>query len=120
MAELKENEEKLMNQNIEDQPPPTSAYSKKRQVIFYQQKLPKLNITSKILATFCATLGCLLNGAAIGYTGPALPSLGNITGRSNDGYDLYGGDMIVSPQQASWISMESKMLEIQVLLMILL
>ena len=42
MAELKENEEKLMNQNIEDQPPPTSAYSKKRQVIFHQQKLPKI------------------------------------------------------------------------------
>ena len=118
MAELKENEEKLMNQNIEDQPPPTSAYSKKRQVIFHQQKLSKLNVASKILATFCATLGCLLNGVAIGYTGPALPSLGNITGRSNDGYDLYGGDMIVSPQQASWISMEK--LEIHVLSIILL
>ena len=32
---------------------PTSTYSKKRQV----------------LATICATLGCLLNGAAIGFTG---------------------------------------------------
>ena len=32
---------------------PTSSYSKKRQ----------------ILATICATLGCLLNGAAIGFTG---------------------------------------------------
>ena len=32
---------------------PTSSYSKKRQV----------------LATICATLGCLLNGAAIGFTG---------------------------------------------------
>ena len=28
---------------------------------------------SQILATICATLGCLLNGSVIGYTGPAIP-----------------------------------------------
>ena len=57
-----------------------------------------------MLATLCATLGCLLNGAAIGFTGPALPSLLNITGSSNDGTNLWGGDMVIGPQQASWIS----------------
>ena len=29
--------------------------------------------SSQILATLCATLGCLLNGSVIGYTGPAIP-----------------------------------------------
>ena len=37
----------------------TSTYSKKKQV----------------LATICATLGCLLNGAAIGFTGGLSNSL---------------------------------------------
>ena len=30
-------------------------------------------VQSQILATICATLGCLLNGSVIGYTGPAIP-----------------------------------------------
>ena len=29
----------------------------------------------QVLATLCATLGCLLNGAVIGYSSPTLPSL---------------------------------------------
>ena len=29
--------------------------------------------SSQVLATLCATLGCLLNGSVIGYTGPAIP-----------------------------------------------
>jgi hypothetical protein len=30
---------------------------------------------TQILATFCATYGCLLNGTVIGYSAPAIPSL---------------------------------------------
>ena len=39
-----------------------------------------------------------MNGGAIAYTGPALPNL------MNDGAkDLYGNDLSVSFQSASWI-----------------
>ena len=44
------NENTLLNQNLPDIVPKSSTFAKKRQV----------------LATVCATLGCLLNGAAIG------------------------------------------------------
>ena len=57
-----------------------------------------------MLATFCATLGCLLNGAVIGYTGPAIPSLMNKTGVAEGGRDAYGGELVLGPQEASWIS----------------
>jgi len=60
----------------------SSPYSKKKQVF----------------ATFCATLGCLLNGAVIGYTGPAIPSL------TNNGTSIWGSQTSVDIQQASWIT----------------
>jgi len=63
----------------------TSLYSKRKQV----------------LATLFATLGCLLNGAVIGYTGPAIPSLMNTTGMGNN---VYGADLVLGPQEASWIT----------------
>lgn len=63
----------------------SSTYSKKKQV----------------LATFCATLGCLLNGSVIGYTSPAIPSLRN-------GTTVWAsheqGAMALNYQQASWIT----------------
>ena len=61
----------------------TSAYSKRKQV----------------LATFCVTLGCLLNGAVIGYTSPAIPSMIN-SNTSN----VWGGNTPVSFQQTSWVT----------------
>jgi len=71
------------------QQPPThvsSPYSKKRQV----------------LATVCATLGCLLNGAVIGFTGPAIPSLMNQT--DTGGYTIWNSPIKLTPSDASWIT----------------
>ena len=61
-------------------------------------------------AALCTTLGCLLNGAAIAYTGPAIPSLTNITGDPNDGGTVWGGDIRVDAQEASWIGNKEKRL----------
>ena len=63
-----------------------------------------------MLAALCTTLGCLLNGAAIAYTGPAIPSLTNITGDPNDGGTVWGGDIRVDAQEASWIGNNEKRL----------
>ena len=92
-----------MNNN---DPPQSSPHSKKKQVMadVLTQCLIKMSKPFKILATFCATLGCLLNGAVIGYTGPALPSLLNITDSSNDGWSVWGEHMVITAQEASWIS----------------
>ena len=57
----------------------------------------------QLVATVCTTLGCLLNGTAIAYTGPALPSLLNITGDPDDGADIWAGDLVINAQEASWI-----------------
>ena len=51
------------------------------------------------MATVCATLGCLLNGAVIGYTGPALPSLADPAGDS-----LWGPALVLGDQEGSWIT----------------
>jgi len=63
----------------------SSAYSKRKQV----------------LATFCATLGCLLNGSVIGYTSPAIPSLTNGT-TVWDPTNI--GAIALDYQQASWLT----------------
>jgi len=68
----------LNTQDIQSTP-----YSKKKQVF----------------ATFCATLGCLLNGSVIGYTSPAIPSLVN-----NGTTSIWGRNTSVDYQQASWIT----------------
>jgi len=60
----------------------STPYSKKKQVF----------------ATFCATLGCLLNGSVIGYTSPAIPSL------VSNGTNIWGGDSKLGMQEASWIT----------------
>ena len=65
--------------------------------------MPDAKLTVQVLAALCTTLGCLLNGAAIAYTGPAIPSLTNITGDPNDGGTVWGGDIRVDAQEASWI-----------------
>ena len=62
----------------------------------------------QLLATVCTTLGCLLNGTAIAYTGPALPSLLNITGDPDDGTDIWAGDIVINAQEASWIGKLNK------------
>ena len=51
-----------------------------------------------MFATFCATLGCLLNGSVIGYTSPAIPSL------VRNGTNIWGGDSKLGMQEASWIT----------------
>ena len=51
------------------------------------------------MATFCATLGCYLNGTVLGYSAPAIPTLMN-----KNGTDLYGNSFYISSQQASWIT----------------
>ena len=58
----------------------------------------------QLVATVCTTLGCLLNGTAIAYTGPALPSLLNITGDPGDGTDIWTENIVINAQEASWIS----------------
>ena len=72
--------------NIRDTSEISTPYSKKKQ----------------ILATFCATLGCFLNGTVIGYSAPAIPSL-----LAKNGTDLYGNSFSLNSQQASWISKDS-------------
>lgn len=67
---------------------PTSPHSRRKQA----------------LATLCATLGCLLNGAVIGYTGPAIPSMMNSTGSLGGGSNLWGDPLVLDAQQASWIT----------------
>jgi len=52
----------------------------------------------QVFATFCATLGCLLNGSVIGYTSPAIPSL------VNNGTSIWGKDTSMDLQQASWMT----------------
>ena len=53
----------------------------------------------QFLATMAATLGCFLNGTAIGYSGPANPSM-----MHPNSTDLYGNPMVVDFQNVSWIS----------------
>ena len=50
-------------------------------------------------AALFTTIGCFMNGGAIAYTGPALPNLM----MNNGTKDLYGNDLSVSFQSASWI-----------------
>ena len=54
----------------------------------------------QVLATFCATLGCYLNGTVLGYTAPAIPSLMD----AKNGQDLYGNSFSITSQQASWVT----------------
>jgi len=75
-------ENDLRTWHVNNQDIVSSAYSKKKQVF----------------ATFCATLGCLLNGSVIGYTSPAIPSL-----VSND-TTIWGKEASLNLQQASWIT----------------
>eukprot|EP00096_Caligus_rogercresseyi_P014943 TRINITY_DN739_c0_g1_i1.p1 TRINITY_DN739_c0_g1~~TRINITY_DN739_c0_g1_i1.p1 ORF type:complete len:555 (+),score=126.06 TRINITY_DN739_c0_g1_i1:271-1935(+) len=49
------------------------------------------------LATGIITLGCLLNGTSIGYTGIAIPSLMN-------GTDIYNNPLNLTQQDISWIT----------------
>ena len=70
-------------QTIRDTAEMSTPYSKRKQ----------------ILATFCATLGCFLNGTVIGYSAPAIPSVMN-----TNGTDLYGNEFKLDFQQASWIT----------------
>jgi len=78
-TEVPDTQEGLRNWHIINQDIKASSYSKKKQV----------------LATFCVTIGCLLNGSVIGYTSPAIPSLLNST-------TVYGDRMTISYQEASW------------------
>ena len=69
--------------HINNQDIPSSAYSKRKQV----------------LAALCATSGCLLNGSVIGYTGPAIPSLLN-----NSTNNVWGQHTEITFQQSSWMT----------------
>ena len=61
-------------------------------------RLERSILSIKAWAALFTTIGCFMNGGAIAYTGPALPNL------MNDGTkDLYGNDLSVSFQSASWI-----------------
>lgn len=73
----------VLPKNIMDTSEVSTRHSKKKQ----------------IMATFSATLGCLLNGTVLGYTAPAIPSLMNPAGT-----DLYGNRFTLTYQQASWIT----------------
>ena len=60
---------------------------------------------------FLVLLHCVLHcsftakhGAVIGFTGPALPSLLNITGDPGDGTDIWTETIVINAQEASWIS----------------
>ena len=60
----------------------------------------QLSYFLQVLATFCATLGCYLNGTVLGYTAPAIPSLMD----AKNGQDLYGNSFSITSQQASWVT----------------
>ena len=53
----------------------------------------------QLLAAFSVSIGCLLNGTVIGYTGPANPSLMDVNGTN-----IYGNEFSVDLQSISWIS----------------
>ena len=72
-------------------PKPVSKWNSKFWITVYRQ----------ILATFCATLGCFLNGTVIGYSAPAIPS---VMGTTGNGTDLWGNPFKLDSQQASWIT----------------
>ena len=77
-----EPETDLRTWHLNNQDTPSSAHSKRKQV----------------LATACVTLGCLLNGSVIGYTSPAIPSL------LSNGTTVWGGSSRTTLQQASWMT----------------
>ena len=81
--ESQETETDLRTWHLNNQDIPSSSYSKRKQV----------------LATSCVTLGCLLNGAVIGYTSPAIPSMIN-----NSTGNVWGSSTPVSFQQTSWVT----------------
>lgn len=105
MADPEDNSNKFLNPDSSQIVVSKSTpYSRKKQEIFHLQN-SKYNFHNfQLLATVCTTLGCLLNGTAIAYTGPALPSLLNITGEEGDGRDIWAGDIVINAQEASWIS----------------
>ena len=78
-----EPETDLRTWHLNNQDITSSSYSKKKQV----------------LATFCVTLGCLLNGSVIGYPSPAIPSL-----LDNSTLTVWGYQNQVTFQQSSWIT----------------
>ena len=78
-----EEEPDLRTWHLNNQDIPSSAYSKRKQVV----------------ATLCATMGCLLNGSVIGYTGPAIPSL-----LSANSSSVWGNATQVTFQEASWLT----------------
>ena len=78
-----EPETDLRTWHLNNQDITSNSYSKKKQV----------------LATFCVTLGCLLNGSVIGYTSPAIPSL-----LDNSTLTVWGYQNQVTFQQSSWIT----------------
>ena len=78
-----EEETDLRTWHINNQDIPSTAYSKRKQV----------------LAALCATMGCLLNGSVIGYTGPAIPSL-----LSTNSTSVWGNTTPVTFQEASWLT----------------
>jgi len=80
---LDNQDQDLRTWHINNQDVTSSTYSKKKQVF----------------ATFCATLGCLLNGSVIGYTSPAIPSL-----ISSNSTTIWGHESNIDIQQASWIT----------------
>ena len=73
----------LRSWHINNQDITSTGYSKRKQV----------------MATLCATMGCLLNGSVIGYTGPAIPSL-----LSTNSSSVWGTLPPVSFQEASWLT----------------
>ena len=78
-----EPETDLRTWHLNNQDVPSSAYSKKKQVV----------------ATLCVTLGCLLNGSVIGYTSPAIPSL-----LDNSTMTVWSTPSRITFQQASWMT----------------
>ena len=78
-----EEEPDLRTWHLNNQDIPSTAYSKRKQV----------------LAALCATMGCPLNGSVIGYTGPAIPSL-----LSTNSSSVWGGTTRITFQEASWLT----------------
>ena len=78
-----EEDRDLRTWHINNQDITSTAYSKRKQV----------------MATLCATMGCLLNGSVIGYTGPAIPSL-----LSTNSTSVWGNETPVTFQEASWLT----------------